>query len=81
MLIVVYIVEANSKPYQKSEMELFPKVASGYRGKFRICQASKKESNDIWIRMMQPQIQRYVNHYNLFLFVFVFVFFLQHITC
>ena len=79
MLIVVYIVEANSKPYQKSEMELFPRVVSGYRGKFRIFQASKKESNDIWIRMMQPQIQRYVNHYNLFLFVCFFLVFFCNI--
>ena len=35
MLIVVYYIP-EAKPFQAYEMELLPKVVTGYRGKFRI---------------------------------------------
>ena len=43
MLILVYIAKANSKPCEKCEMELFPKIVTGYKGNSESCHTSKKE--------------------------------------
>ena len=43
LFIVVYITEGNLKPFQISEMELFPKILTGYKANSESCQTSKKE--------------------------------------